>query len=58
MGNIEKFDAIASQYDIPERAGILRALSFGNVTSEIFHRGERIFMNQDASIFILEAAKN
>jgi ubiquinone/menaquinone biosynthesis C-methylase UbiE len=50
-------DLVHHGFDRQELSGTLRELSFDNVTSEIFHRGERIFMNQDASMFILNAVK-
>jgi ubiquinone/menaquinone biosynthesis C-methylase UbiE len=34
---------------------LLSKLSFSNIESETFYHGEKIFMNQDASLFILEA---
>lgn len=38
-------------------ANILREISFSYVKSKTFYHGKKIFMNQDASLFILDAIK-
>jgi ubiquinone/menaquinone biosynthesis C-methylase UbiE len=44
-------------FDQRELAAILRGLSFVKMESKTFYQGERLFMNQDASLFILDAVK-
>jgi SAM-dependent methyltransferase len=46
---------IRNGFDQSELAGDLKALGFSPVVSETFYRGEKILMNQDASMFILDA---
>lgn len=50
-------DLVHPGFNRQELADILLGLSFESVHSEIFHHGERVFMNQDASLFILDAIK-
>ena len=40
-----------------ELSELLRKTGFEDVSSETFYHGESIFMNQDASLFLLAAIK-
>ncbi len=42
-------------FDQKELAGVLHDLSFANIESRTFYHGKKMFMNQDASLFILDA---
>lgn len=44
-------------FEQEELAGVLRGISFSSVESKTFYKGEKIFMNQDASLFIIDAVK-
>lgn len=50
-------DEVHNGFDQKELANILEQLSFSNVKSKTFHYGKRIFMNYDASLFLLDAKK-
>ncbi len=61
--DFDKNEAVASElvhngFDQPKLAEVLTGLGFTSVEGETFYRGERIFMNQDASLFIMEARKD
>ncbi len=60
--DFNKNEAVASElvhngFDQSELAEVLKRIGFLSADSETFYRGERIFMNQDASLFILDARK-
>ncbi len=50
-------DEVHSGFDREELADILKKIGFLNVYSETFYKGSKMFMNQDASLFILDAVK-
>ncbi len=60
--DFDKTEAVVSQdvhngFDQRDLAGTLRKTGFVDVKSETFHHGKRVFMNQDASMFIMDAIK-
>jgi ubiquinone/menaquinone biosynthesis C-methylase UbiE len=50
-------DEVHNGFDQAELAELLRRLSFSVVESQTFYHGDKMFMNQDASLFILDAVK-
>lgn len=50
-------DEVHNGFEQGELAGILQEISFSHVDSKTFYHGEKIFMNQDASLFILDAER-
>ncbi len=50
-------DDVHNGFDQGELAGILKKIGFADIKSETFHHGKRVFMNQDASMFIMDAVK-
>ncbi|WP_171015005.1 class I SAM-dependent methyltransferase [Culicoidibacter larvae] len=50
-------DRVHNGFDQDTLHEVLKKLGFHNPTSETFYYGERNFMNQDASMFIMQAQK-
>lgn len=50
-------DRVHCGFEQAELARALRRIGFADVHSATFHRGKRLFMNQDASLFLLNAEK-
>ncbi len=48
-------DLVHNGFDQKELCENLKAIGFKNATSKNFHFGEKIFMNQDANMFVLKA---
>lgn len=50
-------DKVHNGFDQPALSRLLRQIGFSAVDSRTFHHGEKIFMNQDASLFLMDAVK-
>ncbi|MFV0557090.1 MAG: class I SAM-dependent DNA methyltransferase [Enterococcus sp.] len=48
---------IHSGFEQAQLAQLLKQIGFTRVESQTFHQGERLFMNQDASLFSIKAQK-
>ncbi|MBO9598327.1 MAG: class I SAM-dependent methyltransferase [Cohnella sp.] len=61
--DFDKNDKIASEivhngFNQDELADIMTAIGFKDIRSRTFHAGNRIFMGQDASMFVLDSRKS
>jgi ubiquinone/menaquinone biosynthesis C-methylase UbiE len=50
-------DLVHPGFDQPELIRLLRRIGFADAKSHTFYRGPKLFMNEDASLFFLIAAK-
>ncbi|WP_168120833.1 class I SAM-dependent methyltransferase [Paenibacillus sp. HB172176] len=50
-------DMVHNGFDQAELKAIMTRIGYDNIKSETFYSGEKIFMGQDASMFILDARK-
>lgn len=50
-------ELVHSGFDQNELKGILTKIGFKDIQSKTFYAGEKLFMNQDASLFVLDAKK-
>lgn len=57
MGNTDKFEMIANVYDTPERSHIAKVSSDQEIRSKTIYSADKIFMGQDASMFVLDSKK-
>lgn len=52
-----KSDLVHNGFDQAELSEILKNIGFNKVTSRTFHSGERLFMKEDASMFVMMGVK-
>ncbi|QHT58572.1 class I SAM-dependent methyltransferase [Paenibacillus lycopersici] len=50
-------DFVHNGFHQSELAGLMASIGYKDIRSETFYRGNRLFMGQDASMFILDARK-
>ncbi len=50
-------DLVHNGFDQTELADVMRKVGFHNIQSKTFYSGNKIFMGQDASMFVLDAIK-
>lgn len=50
-------DEVHNGFNQEKLSNVLEKIGFTNVQAKLFHHGKKLFMNQDASIFILDAKK-
>lgn len=50
-------ELVHNGFDQTELAGCLQEMGFTNIQSHTFYHGSKVFMNRDASLFIMDAQK-
>jgi hypothetical protein len=55
IGNV--YDMVHNGFDQAKLADIMTKIGFRDIQSKTFYSGSKIFMGQDASMFILDSQK-